>query len=155
MSHDLEPAYEPVGSHGMNYRRQCRKCKTTFVLHSPDEEVLTPCLADLPERDTRVVGKHPSLAAPYGGGTRRSARLREAPESSSEVFEYTGAASGPAQHPMTLVLSIQRADGLTSTRLIDGLELERARYPEDIIRLVFGRVLENFIRDARDMEERE
>jgi hypothetical protein len=102
--------------------------------------------------EKRRVGKHPSLGAPYGGPVRQ-------PASPSDPFERSPrttpkpTAAPPPTHPLTLVLSIQRADGLGTTRIIDGLEMEHARYPEDIVRMTFGKMLENFIRDARDLEE--
>jgi len=59
MKHRLGRAWEPVGSHGINYRRKCDLCGQVFVVNSPTENVDEDC--DLTEVRKKQFFGHPDM----------------------------------------------------------------------------------------------
>lgn len=133
MRHELGDAYEPIGAHGMSLRRACGVCGEIFSVQSPDEEVRTKC---------------PGPAA----GAVTSDGVGEPPESSSSTSKRAGRAGGPPTHPMSVQVSLVRLDGLSSTWVIDGEDLKKARYPWELIRGTFEKMLQDFRHGAEQVE---
>jgi hypothetical protein len=94
---------------------------------------------------SRVTGKHPALGMPYG-----SEAAREPSESSSEGSSGPAGGVGAGWPSGTLKLSLQRADGLSVERIIDGEVLERLKWPDIAIRSTFDAMLQDFRRTDRE-----
>ena len=102
-----------------------------FVVSAPDEEVLGEC---------------PVLA-----------RARATPPSDEPLEPVESSPAPPPGPPLgrgawpagTVRLTIQRVDGLSVDRILDGSLLSRARYPDDTLRATFSKMLTEFMEMAR------
>lgn len=136
--HVLSGAYEPPGSHGMSLRRYCLDCGEVFSVQTPDEQVPSECRG-------RRTGKHPALAMPYGSGG-----AGEPSESSSSPSQGAGWAGTTAWPSGTLRVTLERVDGLSVTRILDGAHLDGLRWPDIFVRNTFDRMLADFRRAEED-----